>query len=139
VELIAGAAQQIAAGLVCAGPEFEDRVPSARIVFDRSILVDRFAGGTGDGSGAFHINTIAYPLSYCQVKSAEQVDLKKQRGLSYLRMASKKIPADVKDIFRAFGKQGGKKRSKNLTPEERSEIARKAGKAGGRGRKKEVK
>ena len=55
-------------------------------------------------------------------------------------MASKKIPADVKDIiFRAFGKQGGKKRSKNLTPEERSEIARKAGKAGGRGRKKQVK
>jgi general stress protein YciG len=51
-------------------------------------------------------------------------------------MAKKKIPAEVAEIFRAFGKQGGKKRSKNLTPEQRSEIARKAGKAGGRGRKK---
>lgn len=53
-------------------------------------------------------------------------------------MAKKKIPDDVKAVFRAFGKQGGKKRSKNLTPEQRSEIARKAGKAGGRGRKKEA-
>ena len=65
--------------------------------------------------------------------------MRKVSGLSYLRMAKKKIPADVVELFRAFGKQGGKKRSKNLTPEERSEIARRAGKAGGRGRKKEPK
>jgi general stress protein YciG len=52
-------------------------------------------------------------------------------------MAKKKIPPEVADVFRKFGKQGGKKRSKNLTPEQRSEIARKAGKAGGRGRKKD--
>jgi len=51
-------------------------------------------------------------------------------------MAKKRIPAEIKEIFKAFGKQGGKKRSKNLTPEQRSEIARKAGLAGGRGRKK---
>ena len=52
------------------------------------------------------------------------------------RMAKKRIPAEVTELFRGFGRQGGKKRSKNLTPEQRSEIARKAGKAGGRGRKK---
>lgn len=51
-------------------------------------------------------------------------------------MAKKKIPAEVMEYFRATGKQGGKKRAKNLTPEERSAIARKAGLAGGRGRKK---
>ena len=51
-------------------------------------------------------------------------------------MAKKRLSDELLSVFRAFGKQGGKKRSKNLTPEQRSEIARKAGKAGGRGRKK---
>jgi hypothetical protein len=44
-----------------------------------------------------------------------------------------KIPAEVRaamtEIARSFGKQGGKKAAKNMTPEERSARARKASEA----------
>jgi hypothetical protein len=38
-------------------------------------------------------------------------------------MASKQ---EIREYFAKFGKQGGKARAKNMTPEERSEAARKA-------------
>jgi hypothetical protein len=44
-----------------------------------------------------------------------------------------KIPPDVRaamtEIARAFGRQGGKKAAKNMTPEERSARAKKASEA----------
>ena len=36
---------------------------------------------------------------------------------------------ELKDAARVFGREGGKARAKNLSPEERSAIARKAGQA----------
>jgi general stress protein YciG len=33
---------------------------------------------------------------------------------------------EIRDYFARFGKQGGKTRAKNMTPEQRSEAARKA-------------
>jgi hypothetical protein len=33
---------------------------------------------------------------------------------------------EIRDYFARFGKQGGKARAKNMTPEQRSEAARKA-------------
>jgi hypothetical protein len=33
---------------------------------------------------------------------------------------------DIRDYFAKFGKEGGKTRAKNMTPEQRSEAARKA-------------
>src|SRR5947209_4431123 len=41
-------------------------------------------------------------------------------------MVGKKLPAAVLKFFRDEGSKGGKKRSRNLTPEQRSEVARKA-------------
>jgi hypothetical protein len=53
-------------------------------------------------------------------------------------IAMKLIAEGAEKRSASYGKQGGKKRSKNLTPEQRSQIARKAGKSGGRGRKKKA-
>jgi len=37
--------------------------------------------------------------------------------------------AEIRDYFARFGKQGGKTRAKNMSPEQRKEAARKASKA----------
>jgi hypothetical protein len=37
--------------------------------------------------------------------------------------------ADIRDYFARFGKQGGKARAKNMTPEQRKEAAGKASRA----------
>jgi hypothetical protein len=37
--------------------------------------------------------------------------------------------AEIRDYFARFGKQGGKTRAKNMTPEQRKESARKASEA----------
>jgi general stress protein YciG len=37
--------------------------------------------------------------------------------------------AEIREYFAKFGKQGGKKRAKNMTPEERKEASRKAAQA----------
>jgi len=51
---------------------------------------------------------------------------------------SVRIPAEVRaaitEIARKFGKQGGKKAAKNMTPEERAARARKASEAAARKR-----
>jgi hypothetical protein len=45
----------------------------------------------------------------------------------------KRLPPDVRELFRAWGRQGGKeggaKRMAALTPEERTKLARKAARA----------
>ena len=38
-------------------------------------------------------------------------------------------PEGVREYFAKFGKQGGKKRAANMTPEQRSEVARRASQA----------
>lgn len=37
--------------------------------------------------------------------------------------------AEIRDYFAKFGKQGGKARAKNMTPEQRKESARRASEA----------
>jgi hypothetical protein len=37
--------------------------------------------------------------------------------------------AEIRDYFAKFGKQGGKTRARNMTPEERKEASRKASEA----------
>lgn len=37
--------------------------------------------------------------------------------------------AEIRNYFAKFGKQGGKMRAKNMTPEQRKEASRKAAKA----------
>jgi hypothetical protein len=37
--------------------------------------------------------------------------------------------AEIRDYFAKFGKQGGKTRAKNMTPEQRKEAARRASEA----------
>ena len=53
-------------------------------------------------------------------------------------MSVRIIPAEVRaaitEIARKFGKQGGKKAAKNMTPEERAARARKASEAAARKR-----
>jgi hypothetical protein len=42
-------------------------------------------------------------------------------------MADKtKLPKQIREIFAAYGREGGKARSKKLTPEQRKRIAKKA-------------
>jgi hypothetical protein len=43
--------------------------------------------------------------------------------LGFLLMATKQ---EIRDYFAKFGKEGGKTRAKNMSPEQRSEAARKA-------------
>jgi hypothetical protein len=38
-------------------------------------------------------------------------------------------PKELREYFARFGKQGGKKRARNMTPEERKESARRAAQA----------
>jgi hypothetical protein len=44
----------------------------------------------------------------------------------YLARTRTRPPEAVREYFAEFGKQGGKKRAANMTPEQRSEAARKA-------------
>jgi hypothetical protein len=47
----------------------------------------------------------------------------------YLERMRTRPPEAVREYFAKFGKQGGKKRAANMTPEQRSDIARRASQA----------
>jgi len=49
-----------------------------------------------------------------------------------------KLPAEVKEQFKSYGKKGGKKSASALTAAERKERARLAGVASGKARKKKT-
>jgi hypothetical protein len=46
-----------------------------------------------------------------------------------LKCLSMVTKSEIRDYFAKFGKQGGKTRAKNMTPEQRSEASRKASEA----------